>query len=242
MDAPILVLGANGGIGEALAVELARNGHDVIATARRAETLRELSKKHRLGTDAVDVADQDSIDSLIDRVDQGGGLKGIAYCIGSIDIMPFGKASDDSFQQSMDINLLGAVRVLRAAERALVKGGGSVVLFSSIAAGQGFGNHSVISAAKGAVEGLARALAAEWAPHVRVNCIAPSLTQTALAAPLTRSRPMAENIAAMHPIPRLGEAADSAGLAAYLLDDDAGWITGQVFHVDGGRSALRVRG
>ena len=96
--------------------------------------------------------------------------------------------------------------------------------------------------AKGAVEGLTVALAAELAPHVRVNCIAPSLTRSGIAAPMTDNEAMAKAIAAQHPIPRLGEGDDSGALAAFLLGPDAGWITGQVFAVDGGRSSLRTKG
>jgi NAD(P)-dependent dehydrogenase (short-subunit alcohol dehydrogenase family) len=117
-----------------------------------------------------------------------------------------------------------------------------VVLFSTVAARAGFPNHASIAAAKGAVEGLTVALAAELAPAVRVNCIAPSLTRSAMAAPLVGNVQMAEAIAKQHPIPRLGEGEDSAALADFLLSPGAGWITGQVFAVDGGRSSVRSRG
>ena len=117
-----------------------------------------------------------------------------------------------------------------------------MVLFSTVAVRQGFAAHASISMAKGAVEGLTLALAAELAPKVRVNCIAPSLTRTPLAEGLTRNDAMAKSIAEMHAIRRLGEADDSAGLAAFLLGPDAGWITGQIVGVDGGRSTLRTKG
>jgi NAD(P)-dependent dehydrogenase (short-subunit alcohol dehydrogenase family) len=116
---------------------------------------------------------------------------------------------------------MGAIRVLRTLEKALRKGNGSVVLFSTIAVQQGFGNHTLISTAKGAMEGLTRSLAAEWAPNIRVNCIAPSLSDTPLAKPLTSSEKVAESIASMHPIPRLGKAEDSASMAAYLMSNIA---------------------
>jgi len=117
-----------------------------------------------------------------------------------------------------------------------------VLLFSSVAVGQGFAAHASVSMAKGAVEGLTRALAAELAPKVRVNAIAPSLTDTPLAAGLTANPQIAASIAQMHPLPRLGSAADMAALAAFLISDRAGWITGQVIGVDGGRSSLRTKG
>ena len=122
-----------------------------------------------------------------------------------------------------------------------MEGRGSVVLFSTVAVQQGFPNHSIIAAAKGAVEGLTRALAAELAPHVRVNAVAPSLTRTPLAAALTQNEPMAKAIAAMHALPRLGEPEDMAACAAFLLSPDSGWVTGQIIGVDGGRSTLRTK-
>jgi NAD(P)-dependent dehydrogenase (short-subunit alcohol dehydrogenase family) len=117
-----------------------------------------------------------------------------------------------------------------------------VVLFSSVAARAGFPNHLAIGAAKAAVEGMTVTLAAELAPAVRVNCIAPSLTRSRIAEPLIRNLAMAEAIAKLHPIPRLGEPEDAAALADLLLSAQAGWITGQVIGVDGGRGTLRVKG
>ncbi len=121
-------------------------------------------------------------------------------------------------------------------------GASSIVLFSTVAVAQGFAAHASVSMAKGAVEGLTLALAAELAPKIRVNCIAPSLTRTPLARSLTGSDTMAAAIAQMHAMQRLGEADDSAALAEFLLSPDAGWITGQIIGVDGGRSSLRTKG
>ena len=135
-----------------------------------------------------------------------------------------------------------AALAVAAAAESLRAAQGSVVLFSSVAARAGFANHAVISAAKGAVEGLVVALAAELAPSVRVNAVAPSLTRTRMAEGLTSHEPTARAVAAAHPIPRLGEADDAAALAAFLLSPDAGWITGQVLAVDGGRSTVRSKG
>jgi len=116
------------------------------------------------------------------------------------------------------------------------------VLFSTIAVAQGFANHASVAMAKGAVEGLTLSLAAELAPAIRVNCIAPSLTNTPLAQSLTSNAQIAAGIAALHPLQRLGEPEDVASLAAFLLSRDAGWITGQIMGVDGGRSTLRTKG
>lgn len=242
MPKPIIVMGAHGGIGESLVEFLVEQGHIVYASARNKETLDPLASKFGVQTASVDIFDKDAIEQFISDADDGEGIKGLAYCIGSIDLKPLKAAQDDNFLKSYELNVLGAIRALRAAEKSLKKAGGSVVLFSTIAVQQGFANHSLISTAKGAVEGLTKALAAEWAPNVRVNCIAPSLSDTNLAKPLTSSEPMAKSIAAMHPIPRLGEARDSASMAAFLLGDQSEWMTGQIMHVDGGRSTLRVKG
>jgi NAD(P)-dependent dehydrogenase (short-subunit alcohol dehydrogenase family) len=129
---------------------------------------------------------------------------------------------------------------VRESAAALKTGGGAVVLFSSVAASQGFPNHAIIGPAKAGVAGLTLSLAAELAPALRVNAIAPSLTDTPLAAPLTGNAVVAKGVAALHPLPRLGTADEMAALAAFLLSDDAGWITGQIIGVDGGRSTLRT--
>ena len=242
MSAPIIVMGANGGIGKSLTEYLVSEGHVVYATARYKNTLNPLSEKLGIQTSSVDVFNIQSIENMLAKADDGEGIKGLAYCIGSIDLKPLKASKDEEFIKSYELNVLGAVRALRAAEKSLKKAKGSVVLFSSIAVQQGFANHSIISTAKGAIEGLTKSMAAEWAPDVRVNCIAPSLTDTPLAKPLTSSEQMAQSIASMHPIPRLGIAEDSAALAAFLLGDQSPWITGQIMHVDGGRGALRVKG
>lgn len=242
MSAPIIVMGAHGGIGEHLVEQLVSENHVVYATARDKNTLSPLSERLGINSASLDVLDESAVTKVIAEADEGEGIRGLAYCIGSIDLKPFKIAKDDDFLKSYELNVLGAVRALRAAERGLKKAKGSVVMFSTIAVQQGFTNHSLISTAKGAIEGLTKSLAAEWAPNIRVNCIAPSLSDTPLAKPLTSSEQMAKSIAAMHPIPRLGTAQDCSSLAAFLLGDKSSWITGQIFHIDGGRSTLRVKG
>ena len=239
MTTPYIIMGAHGGIGETLSQSLAHNDHQVFATARDASTI---VPHANITSASVDVLQTDAIEQAIAKADSSDGIAGLAYCIGSIDLKPFKAAKDDAYLASYELNVLGAIRALRAAEAGLKKANGSVVLFSTIAVQQGFPNHALISTAKGAVEGLTKALAAEWAGKVRVNCIAPSLTDTPLAAPLTSSEPMAKSIAAMHPIARLGTASDSAAMAEFLLSENSSWITGQILHVDGGRSTLRNKG
>jgi NAD(P)-dependent dehydrogenase (short-subunit alcohol dehydrogenase family) len=174
----------------------------------------------------------------------GPAAGGLAYCVGSINLKPLGKLTDADFDADFRLNAMGAALCVQAALPALkaAEGMASVVLFSTVAVAQGFTAHASVAMAKGAVEGLTRALAAELAPKVRVNAIAPSLTRTPLAKALTGNEQMAGAIAQMHALQRLGEADDSAALAAFLLSSEAGWITGQVIGVDGGRATLRTKG
>lgn len=241
MSAPYLILGARGGIGEALARRLADRGHDLFLTARDADSVGTLADELGARSASLDVLDDDAIAEVVGGADEGDGIAGLAYCIGSIELKPLKSAKADDFLQTFRLNTLGAALAVKAAEKGLKKAGGSVVLFSTVAVGQGFPNHSVISTAKGGVEGLTRALAAELAPDVRINAIAPSITDTGIASKLLSSEQMAQGLADMHPRGRYGQPDDIAAMAAMLLSDDAGWITGQVVGVDGGRGALRTR-
>ncbi|MFM2148564.1 MAG: hypothetical protein RLZZ187_870 [Pseudomonadota bacterium] len=236
----IVVAGATGGIGAALARRLAARGAEPFLLARDPARLAALGAELGAPWRAVDVTDAPALKAAL--AEAGTPLRGLAFCIGSILLKPAGRLTEADFLDAFRLNALAAAMAVQAAMPALAAGQGSVVLFSSVAARKGFANHAAISAAKAAVEGLAVALAAELAPQVRVNCIAPSLTKTQLAEPLTRSPQMAEAIARQHPIPRLGEAEDAAALADFLLSDAAGWITGQVIGVDGGRGAVAGKG
>lgn len=236
----IVVAGATGGIGAALARRLAARGAEPFLLARDPARLAALGTELGAPWCAADVTDGPALKAAL--AEAGTPLRGLAFCIGSIVLKPAGRLTEADFLNAFRLNALAAAMAVQAAMPALAAGQGSVVLFSSVAARKGFANHAAISAAKAAVEGLAVALAAELAPQVRVNCIAPSLTKTQLAEPLTRSPQMAEAIARQHPIPRLGEAEDAAALADFLLADAAGWITGQVIGVDGGRGAVAGKG
>jgi NAD(P)-dependent dehydrogenase (short-subunit alcohol dehydrogenase family) len=173
----------------------------------------------------------------------GEVIGGLAYCVGSIVITPLDRAKPEQFIEAFQLNAVGAAVAVQAAAAGLrATPGSGVVLFSTVAVRTGFPGHTVIAAAKGAVEGLTMSLAAELAPAVRVNCIAPSLTRSGIAASLLRNPAMEKALAGAHPIPRLGEGDDAGALADFLLSPAAGWMTGQVIGVDGGRGSVRNKG
>ncbi len=243
MTAPILIFGARGGIGEALARRLAAAGRPLVLTGRQAEQIEPLARELNAGWAVCDVMDAQTIRSAVDTAAQDGkGLAGLAYCVGSIVLKPLRAATETDFLQHFRLNAVGAALAVQAARDALIRAEGSVVMFSTVAVRQGFANHAVIAAAKGAVEGLTLALAAELAPKVRINAVAPSLTRTTLSDAMVSNETLAKGIAALHALGRLGEPEDAATLAAFLLGPDSGWITGQVIGVDGGRSTLRTKG
>ncbi len=242
MTGLVLIYGATGGIGLALTERCLVRGQSVVATGRDETRLAALGGRAGVTARAADALVSNDIEAVAEEAGTMGALAGLAYCIGSIDLKPLKRATEEDFLKSYSLNVVGAARAVKAAAPALTKAGGAVVLFSSVAAGQGFANHSVIAAAKGGVESLTRSLAAELAPKVRVNCIALSLTDTQMAKPLLANEAMAKGIAQMHPLPRLGQPEDAAALADFLLSDDAGWMTGQVLSLDGGRSSLRTKG
>lgn len=244
MKAPYLLLGGSGGVGSALARILTSRGETVHLFGRDAERLDAVASELGGATSTcVDVMDTAALRGAIESVSTGSeGIAGLAYCVGSIVLKPLKRATEDDFLEAFRLNSVGAALAVQAAESGLRRAKGSVVLFSTIAAGSGFLNHTVTSAAKGATEALSRSLAADLAPDVRVNCIAPSLLRTPLARSLTENEVIAKSIAQLHPLPRLGEAEDAASLAAFLLRPDSSWITGQVIALDGGRSTLRVKG
>lgn len=240
---PVLVLGGSGGIGFALSRLLLSRGYSIHLAARDGDRLaRSAAALGGVPCTTCDVSSPEQIAAAVRAAVRDGGLSGLAYCVGSIVLKPLKRASADDFVEAFRLNVVGAALAVQTAEAALRASRGSVVLFSTVAAGSGFPNHSVIAAAKGAVEALTRSLAADLAPDVRVNCVAPSLVRTPLAAPLTANEAMARSIAALHPLSRLGEPEDIAQSAAFLLSPESGWMTGQVLAVDGGRSTVRSKG
>jgi len=239
-----VIIGATGGIGSATARLLAARGHRLVLVARREEPLRQLAAElgaTAMPTDALDTAAVDA--TFSQALSELGQIDGVLHAVGSILLKPLHRTSDDDLASTLDINLTSAFRVARAATRAMMKTGGSVVLMSTGAAAIGLANHEAIAAAKAGVEGLVRSAAATYAGRgLRFNAIAPGLVETPLSERLFRSEAAVQASLAMHPLRRLGRPSDVAALAAFLLDPSNDWITGQTLTVDGGLSRLKGPG
>ena len=235
MSEKYLVFGATGSIGSSLAEQLVSSEHSVHLVGRNESELKSISEKLGCTNTVADVLEDGFIEKVKNDISE---IKGIAYCVGSIDLKPLRMVTEQDFNKCMKLNLYSAVEAIKGYQESLKKNKGSIVLFSTVAAQRGFTNHAIIASAKAAIEGLTVSLAAEFAPNIRVNCIAPSLTNSKIAEPMLKNKALAEGIAKAHPLKRLGEGKDSASLAKFLMTDESSWITGQIIAVDGGRSKL----
>jgi NAD(P)-dependent dehydrogenase (short-subunit alcohol dehydrogenase family) len=237
MSNKYLIFGATGSIGSSLAEQLTDSGHEVHLIARNEAELKPLSEKLGCTYSVADVLEE----NFVERVKSDASdldVKGIAYCVGSIDLKPLKRVTESDLHNCMKLNLYSAIEVIKGFQEELKKNHGSIVLFSSVAAQKGFTNHTIIASAKAAIEGLTVTLAAEFAPNIRVNCIAPSLTSSKISQSMLKSPVVAEALAKAHPLKRLGDGKDSAAMAKFLLGDESSWVTGQIIGVDGGRSRL----
>ncbi len=235
MSEKYLVFGATGSIGSSLAEQLVSSEHSVHLVGRNESELKSISEKLGCTNTVADVLEDGFIEKVKNDISE---IKGIAYCVGSIDLKPLRMVTEQDFNKCMKLNLYSAVEAIKGYQDSLKKNKGSIVLFSTVAAQRGFTNHAIIASAKAAIEGLTVSLAAEFAPNIRVNCIAPSLTNSKIAEPMLKNKALAEGIAKAHPLKRLGEGKDSASLAKFLMTNESSWITGQIIAVDGGRSKL----
>ena len=226
-----LIIGGSNGIGLAITDELSNKGEMVFAS---------YNKNFKASAENINYFQLDvlaptlELDFLPDIID------GIVYCPGSILLKPFARLSSEDFMQDYQLQVLGAIKVIQQVLPRLKKSpSASIVLFSTVAVQMGFNFHSVVAASKGAIEGLTKALSAEFAPKIRINCIAPSITNTPLAASLLNSEEKLLANAQSHPLKKIGTPEDIAAMACFLLSDQSAWITGQVMHVDGGMSTIK---
>lgn len=220
-----LIIGGSSGIGKALTKRLLAENHEVFILSR---------------TDPlIPNANYFSCDVTKDKFPQlEGAFDGLVYCPGSINLKPFNQLTVEDFQKDFEVNCIGAVKVVNFYLPLLNRAhAASILFFSSVAVKKGMAFHASIAAAKGALEAMACSLAAEFSPKIRVNCIAPSLTETPLSKSLMRRRAVLEE---RHPLKRLGNPDDIAAMAIFLLSKESAWITGQVIGVDGGLSTLSV--
>ena len=235
MSEKYLIFGATGSVGSSLAEQLKNSGNDIHLVARNEIEVKAIAEKLGCSYTVADVLQDGFIEKVKSDIND---IKGVAYCVGSIDLKPLRMVTEADMNKCMKLNLYSAIEVIKGFQESLKKNKGSVVLFSTVAAQRGFTNHTIIASAKAAVEGLTVTLAAEFAPNIRVNCVAPSLSKSKIAEPMLKNPAVAEGIAKAHPLKRLGEGKDSAALAKFLITEDSSWVTGQVIAVDGGRSKL----
>ena len=230
----VFVVGGSSGIGFDIVKRLAADGHEVYVGSRTKRDLDGIAHAHHLSLDVT--AESMDLEQLPES------LQGLVYCPGSITLKPFQRLTTDDFLADFNLNLLGAVKVIQGSLKKLRKSpdGASIILFSTVAVKIGMPFHASTASAKAAVEGFARSMAAEFAPRIRVNVIAPSLTDTPLAEDLLSSEQKRQGSADRHPLKRIGTSQEVAQMAVHLLSDEGSWITGQVFHVDGGMSSIRV--
>ncbi|MFM7769692.1 MAG: SDR family NAD(P)-dependent oxidoreductase [Bacteroidota bacterium] len=214
-----LVIGGSRGIGKSLVELLEGSGHCVFSTS---------SQTYKAGGDSLPIPE-----NIV--------LHGLAYCPGSIQLVPFTRISETHFQEEMHLNTYGALKATQLALPFLKKADhASIVYFSTVAVQTGMPFHASVAMTKGAIEGLARSLAAELAPKIRVNAIAPSLTHTDLAEKFVNSSDKKEAAGKRHPLQRIGESQDIAAAAHFLLQSESSWITGQIIHVNGGIGQLKL--
>lgn len=229
----ILIIGGTSGIGKSLLTSLSETSASLYIASRKTPEETQSGVQH-LSTDVTKL-DSETFSDLPDQ------LHGLVYCPGTITLKPFMGLKEKDFVNDFQINVIGAVNVIQAnLKRLRAAKGASIVLFSTVAVQLGLNYHASIAAAKGALEGLGRSLAAEFASkNIRVNVIAPSLTDTPLANNLLSTDDKREASDNRHPIGRYGQPEDIAHTASFLLSDNSSWMTGQVLHVDGGLSSLK---
>jgi NAD(P)-dependent dehydrogenase (short-subunit alcohol dehydrogenase family) len=227
-----LIIGGSSGIGAAITSALSKNSAKVFSSYKN---------NPKESNDSIHYFFLDVLDAKQDFSFLPEQIDGLVYCPGSILLKPFARISADEFLQDYQLQVIGAVKIIQQVQPNLKKStAASIVLFSTVAVQTGFNFHSVVAASKGAIEGLTKSLAAELAPRIRVNCIAPSITNTPLAASLLNTEEKTAANAQRHPLKRIGTAEDIAAMACFLLSEQSAWITGQILRVDGGMSSIKL--
>ena len=221
-----VIIGGSSGIGEAIVANLEKNGHRIIASYNTSA----IESRPNVSYVNLDV----TTDSL-NEADLPEEIHGLAYCPGSINLKPFHRFKEADFMSDFQLQVLGATKIIKQLLPRMKKANGaSIVLFSTVAVQTGFTFHSQVAISKGAIEGLTRALAAEFAPAIRVNAIAPALTKTKLSGKLLNTPEKIQYHVDKNPSKRIGEPQDLAEAACYLLSDKSSWVTGQIMNVNGG--------
>lgn len=240
MSGKVLIYGGSGAVGSASARILKERGFDLHLAGSNREKLERVANELGAGMSVADIRDPESFKRVSEEA--GKELAGLVYAVGTINLKSIRRLEEDDFMNDFRMNALGAVLAVQAALPALKKHqGSSVVLYSSVAVQQGLAMHASLSMAKGAVEGLVRSLAAELAPGIRVNGIAPSLLQNSeLSSAILKGQEDIDGMAKTHALKRLGEPEDIANLTAFLISNKADWLTGQIIGVDGGRSVIQA--
>lgn len=227
-----LIIGGSSGIGQQIVTQLITEGHTVYTT---------------YNTHPIEPANANTIAQQLNVLDETLNfdflpeiIDGLVYCPGAINLRPFARITAADFMQDYNLQVVGVIKTIQAVLPKLkASSGASIILFSTVAVQLGLNFHSQVAASKGAIEGLTRALSAELAPSIRVNCIAPSLTDTPLAASLLNSEQKMEANAQRHPLKRVGSVQDISEMACFLLSNKTSWMTGQVLHVDGGMGTIK---
>lgn len=233
MSKKYVVVGGSSGIGLSLTKLLTEQGNEVVVISRNSENTEGLPNVEHVGYDVT--SNEDLPIEGLDSVD------GLAYCPGSINLKPFHRMKREDFLTDFDVNVLGATKTIQSLLPLLKKSNDpSIVLFSTVAVAQGMGFHASVAASKGALEGITKSLAAEFAPRIRVNCIAPSIVKTPLAGRLLSTPEKEDASGKRHPLARVGQPEDISEMAAFLLSEKSSWITGQVIGIDGGMSSVKM--
>lgn len=229
----IVIIGCGQGIGFATAKLLSEENKVIGISKTENPELKELN---------IEFHQLDIISVNLDEINFPDVVDGLVYAPGSINLKPFNRLSMQDFKNDFEVNVLGAVKIIQKLLPNLKKSeSASIVLFSSVAAKMGMPFHTSISASKSAVEGLTKSLAAELAaPKIRVNAIAPSLTDTNLASQLLSTPEKREASSKRHPLQRVGNAEEMAKMTEFLLSENSSWITGQIIGIDGGMGNIKL--